>query len=50
MSRRTSNLFTATFHLNGKEEAQMRAEAEELLRILELDDVRDELATSLPLW
>ena len=35
--RRTSNLFTATFHLNGKEEAQMRAEAEELLRILELD-------------
>ena len=34
--RRTSNLFTATFHLNGKEEAQMRAEAEELLRILEL--------------
>ena len=46
--RRTSNLFTATFHLNGKEEAQMRAEAEELLRILELDDVRDELATSLP--
>ena len=26
----------------------MRAEAEELLRILELDDVRDELATSLP--
>ena len=46
--RRTSNLFTATFHLNGKEEAQMRAEAEELLRILELDDKRDELATSLP--
>ena len=46
--RRTSNLFTAAFHLNGKEEAQMRAEAEELLNILELDDVRDELATSLP--
>ena len=46
--RRTSNLFTAAFHLNGKEEAQMCAEAEELLHILELDDVRDELATSLP--
>lgn len=46
--RRTSNLFTATFHLNGKEEAQMRAETEELLRILELEDVKNELATSLP--
>lgn len=46
--RRTSNLFTATFHLNGKEEAQMRAETEELLKILELEDVKDELATSLP--
>lgn len=46
--RRTSNLFTATFHLNGKEEAQMRRETEELLHILELDDVRNELATSLP--
>ena len=46
--RRTSNLFTATFHLNGREEAQMRAETEELLKILELEDVKDELATSLP--
>lgn len=46
--RRTSNLFTATFHLNGKEEEQMRQETEELLKILELEDVRDELATSLP--
>ena len=46
--RRTSNLFTATFHLNGKEEAQMRAETEELLKILELEDVKNELATSLP--
>lgn len=46
--RRTSNLFTATFHLNGKEEAQMRAETEELLKILELENVKDELATSLP--
>lgn len=46
--RRTSNLFTATFHLNGKEEAQMRAETLELLKILDLEDVKDELATSLP--
>ena len=46
--RRTSNVFTATFRLNAKEEAQMRAEAEELLKIVDLTDVRDELATSLP--
>ena len=46
--RRTSNLFTATFHLNGKEEAQMRAEAEELLKIVGLENVRNEKATSLP--
>lgn len=45
---RTSNLFTATFRLNAKEEAQMRRESEELLKIMELEDVRDELATSLP--
>lgn len=46
--RRTSNLFTATFHLNVKEEAQMRAEAEELLKIVGLENVRNEKATSLP--
>ena len=46
--RRTSNLFTATLHLNGAEEKQMRESADELLHILELDDVRNELATSLP--
>ena len=45
---RTSNVFTATFRLNAKEEAQMRADTDELLRIMELQDVRDELATSLP--
>lgn len=45
---RTSNLFTATFRLNAKEEAQMHRESEELLKIMELEDVRDELATSLP--
>ncbi|MDO4650124.1 MAG: ABC transporter ATP-binding protein [Eubacteriales bacterium] len=46
--RRSSNLFSATFRLNRAEEARMRGEVEELLRILELEDVRDELATSLP--
>ena len=46
--RRSSNLFTATFHLNGEEEEKMRNEADELLRILELENVRDEMATSLP--
>lgn len=45
---RTSNLFTATFRLNAAEEAQMRRDSEELLKIMELEDVRDELATSLP--
>ena len=46
--RRTSNLFTATLHLNGAEEKKMREEADRLLHILELDNVRDEMATSLP--
>ena len=45
---RTSNIFTATFMLNSKEEAQMRHESEELLKIMELEDVRNELAVSLP--
>ena len=46
--RRTSNLFTATLHLNGAEEQQMRRSADELLHILGLEDVKDEMATSLP--
>ncbi len=46
--RRRSNLFTATFHLNFKEEAKMRQETLELLRLVGLEDVKDELATSLP--
>ncbi len=46
--RRTSNLFSATFRLNHKEEAAQRAEVLELLKIVGLEDVKDELATSLP--
>ena len=46
--RRTSNLFTAAFHLNAKEEAQQRAEVLELLKVVGLEDVQNELATSLP--
>ena len=45
---RTSNIFTATFRLNAKEEQQMREESEKLLKIMDLEDVRNELATSLP--
>ena len=46
--RRSSNLFTAMFRLNAKEEARQRAEVLELLRVVGLEDVKDELATSLP--
>lgn len=46
--RRTSNLFTAIFHLNYKEEARMREETLALLELVGLLDVKDELATSLP--
>lgn len=46
--RRSSNVFSATFRLNHKEEAKQRAEAERLLKLVDLYDVRDELATSLP--
>ncbi len=45
---RTSNLFSATFRFNKKEEAAMRAEAEELLKIVGLYDLRNENCTSLP--
>ncbi|MCQ2613642.1 MAG: ABC transporter ATP-binding protein [Treponemataceae bacterium] len=46
--RRTSNVFSATFRLNYKEEKRQREETMELLRILELDNVKDEKCTSLP--
>ena len=46
--RTTSNVFSATFRLNRKEEQQQRRHVEELLKIVGLYDVKDELATSLP--
>ena len=46
--RRTSNLFTAAFRLNHKEEQAQRARALELLKIVGLENEKDELATSLP--
>ncbi len=46
--RRTSNFLTATFRLNAAEEKRMRAETEKLLREVDLYDLKDEMATSLP--
>ena len=46
--RRSSNMFTAMFRLNAREEARQRAEVLELLRVVGLEDVKHELATSLP--
>ena len=45
---RSSNLFTAVFRLNRKEEKRMRAEVMELLKIVGLEGVAYEKATSLP--
>ncbi len=46
--RRTSNVFTATLHLNFREEAAMRRKAMELLEEVGLADLANEKATSLP--
>ena len=46
--RSTSNLFTATFRLNRKEEAQQRQRVAELLEEVGLSDVAGEKANSLP--
>ena len=46
--RRTSNVLTATFRLNAKEEKANREKTAKLLEIVGLADVADELATSLP--
>ncbi len=46
--RAKQNLFTAAFHLNHAEEARMRAETLELLKMQNLDHLKDEIAGSLP--
>ncbi|WP_312281939.1 ABC transporter ATP-binding protein [Oscillibacter sp.] len=46
--RRTSNLLSATFRMNRREEEAQRADVERLLDIVGLSGLRDELATSLP--
>ena len=46
--RTTSNVFSAAFRLNRKEEAVQRENVLELLETVGLADVKDELATSLP--
>ena len=46
--RSTSNLFSATFRLNRKEEAQQRRRVEELLEEVGLTDLRNERADALP--
>lgn len=45
---RTSNLFSAMFKLNREEEKKQREEVLELLKIVGLEDVKDDLASSLP--
>ena len=46
--RATSNVFSAAFRLNRKEEAEQRENVEALLETVGLVDVKNELATSLP--
>ena len=46
--RATSNVFSATFRMNRKEEKEQREHVAELLNTVGLYDVKDELATSLP--
>jgi len=46
--KRSCNLFSAAFRLNRAEEQKNRREVLELLKIVGLDDVKDDLATSLP--
>ena len=46
--RRDSNVFSATFRANSREEAEQREKVMELLQIVGLADVKDAPATSLP--
>ena len=43
-----SGFFASALHLNYKEEAEIREQTAELLRIIGLYDVRDEISSSLP--
>ncbi len=46
--RRSSNVFTALFHLNRAEDHRMRIKTMDLLETVGLQDLKDEMATSLP--
>ncbi len=46
--RMKANIFADTFRLNRKEEQKMKTDSLELLRILDLYDVKDEISSSLP--
>ena len=46
--KRSSNLFSAAFRFNRAEEEKNRREVLELLKIVGLEELKDELATSLP--
>lgn len=46
--RMKANIFADTFLLNWKEEKKMKEDSLELLRILDLYDVKDEISSSLP--
>lgn len=46
--RMKANLFTDTFMISYKEERKMKEDCLELLRIVDLYDVKDEVASSLP--
>ncbi len=46
--RSKANIFSATFRLNHKEEAEMRKETMELLKIFGLEKNKDDVASSLP--
>ena len=46
--RSKANIFSATFRLNHKEEAKMRQDTMELLKIFGLEKNRDDVASSLP--
>lgn len=43
-----AGFFASAFHLNGPEEAQMRADVEKLLEMVNLLDLKDEIANNLP--